>query len=157
MKSKLYIKRIIIIAGLMAILLTAGNQFYCSRQVYSCSGQHKIYLNDVEFMNIHIKINDNRGKVSMTMKGTYYQTDGSESKIYRHGKYQYKAFNDKIYDAKLLSVHKFFTDKSPEKLNDIIFGIQVGESRNIRINKIRNGLITIGTEYTWFYTCQLDS
>jgi len=151
---KQHIKLIIFI--LSAILLTAGAYFYRSSQTYSCSGQQKVYLDTNEFINVRIKINSQPEKFNMTVKGIFHHADGTKSEIYRQGSYQYSHLNSKLYEAKLLSAKRVFTDTLPEQLSNNIFGVQPGESRNFRMKKLRNGLIMFGTEYTWFYACRLD-
>ncbi|VUS35341.1 hypothetical protein [Klebsiella huaxiensis] len=142
---------------LMAFLLVAGTHFYSSFQTYSCTGQQKIYLSANEHINVRIKINTQPKKVSMTVKGAYHQADGSVSKIYRQGTYQYRQFYDEVYEAKLLLTQRVFTDTSPEQMSNNIFGIQAGESRNFRMKKLRTGLLVFGTEYAWIYACRIDT
>ncbi|WP_316424935.1 hypothetical protein [Klebsiella oxytoca] len=155
MKFKLPNILVIIVSGLFSIPLIAGNYFYSGSQTYSCSGKQKFYLNEAEFMNMQLKINVYKEKVSMSVKGTFHQADGTKSNIYRQGIYQYNSINDKLYEAKLLTIRRFFIDNSPEILSKNIFGIEVGQSRNFRMQKIRNDLMVFGSEYTWLYICQL--
>ncbi|EOI1393207.1 hypothetical protein ACMGOD_004382 [Klebsiella oxytoca] len=146
-----YKKHIFIMIALAAILLAAGIAFCHKNQVYSCSGQQKIYLRDNEFMNVHVKINAQHEKISIKLIGFHHQEGAPGKRIYRQGIYRISPFHDGIYESTLLEIRRFFNDNSPEYLNDYLFGIRTGQSRNIRIKALRKGLLMFGSEHTWIY------
>ncbi|MET6679039.1 hypothetical protein [Citrobacter amalonaticus] len=148
-------KFLIWIPLVLALLFLIVSHFYTRTQSYACTGQQKIYLNADEYMNLRIKINIHKQTVSMTVKGAHHQADGSMSRIYRQGTYQYRQFYNGLYETTLLQEQRFSVDKSPDRLSSNIFGINVGEKINLRSNKIRDDLLVFGTEYIWVYACQV--
>ncbi|EPJ7086712.1 hypothetical protein NK529_001059 [Citrobacter amalonaticus] len=141
----------------LALLFLIASHFYTRTQSYACTGQQKVYLSGGEYMNLRIKINIHKQTVSMTVKGAHHQADGSMSKIYRQGTYQYRQFYNGLYETTLLQEQRFSVDKSPDRLSSNIFGINVGEKINLRSNKIRDDLLVFGTEYIWVYACQMNT
>ena len=142
---------------LLAFLFLIASHFYKRTQTYSCTGQQKVYLNANEYMKLRIKINIHKQTVSMTVKGAHHQADGSMSRIYRQGTYQYRQFHNGLYETTLLQEQRFSIDESPDRLSSNIFGIKVGEKINVRSNKIRDDLLVFGTEYIWVYACQMEA
>ncbi|MFA1240778.1 hypothetical protein ACLPHD_20250 [Serratia odorifera] len=156
MISKRWITMSVIITLLMVSISLLGRTFYSNSQTFSCSGQSNIQINDGEYIKANIKINVQNKNLSMTMKGFYHQKDGSMSKIYRQGTYQFNRLNNELYQATLVMIQPIFTDESPEHLNNHIFGIKTRESRNFRMKKIHDGLLVFGSEYAWIYSCKTE-
>lgn len=150
-------KPIVAVTVVLAILLVAMAFFNNDSDKYSCSGQQKIHMKPGEYMDLWVKINIQKQKASMIVKGFYHHADGSQKKIYQQGNYQYNHFYNELFEAKLQSVQRMFKDQSPEPLSNYIFGIEPGESRNFRARKVRDGLMMFGSEYVWFYACKMDA
>lgn len=143
--------------AVLSILVVTLFRHYNKTVMFSCGSESTITMSTRERLNFTLKaVVYKNNDISLLVKGTVNKDGESPKILFREAEYSSVRLEDGFYRLTVSAVKKYYTDNAADNLSLYLFGINPGDSREIKFHRVTDDLMMIGTKTAWMYSCVID-